>query len=160
MEKFRSYDRFIQLAKSEKKYTYEEAKETFLASLDKYYTDDYKAKAKEVIAPGNVDVYPAPGKRSGAYSSGGGDVPPYILLNYKNELNDVFTLAHEAGHSVHTAYSIEAQPILKQNYTIFVAEIASTFNEHNLLDYFMDSGELSKQDKRNQYRKGGTYSNQ
>lgn len=147
LEKFRSYDRFIQLAKSEKKYTYEEAKATFIDSLNKYYSDDYKAKANKVISDGFVDVYPAPGKRSGAYSSGGGDVPPFILLNYNGGLDDVFTLAHEAGHSVHTSYSIEAQPVMNQGYTIFVAEIASTFNEHNLLDYFMEKGDISKQDK-------------
>ena len=59
----------------------------------------------------------------------------------------MFTLAHESGHSIHTLYSLENQPTLKQNYTIFVAEIASTFNEHNLLDYLLNSGELSKNDK-------------
>ena len=62
-------------------------------------------------------------------------------------MEDVFTLAHESGHSIHTLYTEEAQPVVKQNYTIFVAEIASTFNEHNLLDYLMTSGELSKNDK-------------
>lgn len=147
LEKFRSYDRFIQLAKSETKYTYEDALKLFYDSLEGLYTEDYKAKAREVTAEGYVDVYPAPGKRSGAYSSGGSDVHPYILLNYNGGLDDVFTLAHESGHSVHTLYSMEGQPILKQNYTIFVAEIASTFNEHNLLDYLMKKEDMSKNDK-------------
>ena len=146
LEKFRSYDRFVQLAKSKKKYTYQEALSLFYKSIESY-PEDYQRKAKDATGEGYVDVYPASGKRSGAYSSGGSNIHPYILLNFEGGLEDVFTLAHEAGHSVHTLYSMEGQPITKQNYTIFVAEIASTFNEHNLLDYLLNSGELSKDDK-------------
>ena len=146
LEKHRSYDRFLQLASSSKKYTYEEAKELFFKSIESM-PDTFKEKAREVTKEGYVDVYPADGKRSGAYSNGGYDFHPFILLNFMGELDDVFTLAHEAGHSIHTMFSEEAQPTLKQNYTIFVAEIASTFNEHNLLDYLLKSGTLSKEDK-------------
>ena len=146
LDKFRSYDRFVQLAHSEKTYTYEEARELFFDSI-KRFPEDFQAKCHDVSSDGYVDVYHNPGKRGGAYSSGGENIHPYILLNYNGELNDVFTLAHESGHSVHTLYSMEAQPVIKQNYTIFVAEIASTFNEHNLLDYLMESGTLSKNDK-------------
>ena len=146
LDHHRSYDRFLSLAKSEKKYTYEEAKEIFFDSI-KDYPEDYQKKAQDVLAEGYVDVYPRSGKRTGGYSSGSANVHPYILLNSNGDLEDVFTLAHEAGHSVHTLYSEEAQPLVKQDYTIFVAEIASTFNEHNLLDYFRKSKSLSKNDK-------------
>lgn len=146
LDHHRSYDRFVQLAKSEKKYTYEEAQQLFFDSIENF-PEDFKEKAREVSKPGFVDVYNNPGKRTGAYSTGGENIHPYILLNFNGELEDVFTLAHESGHSIHTLYSMEGQPLIKQGYTIFVAEIASTFNEHNLLDYLMGSGTLSKNDK-------------
>lgn len=89
------------------------------------------------------DRYPNRGKQSGAFSAGGYDGPPYILMNYKpTVLNDVFTLAHEAGHSMHTWHSVRHQPYEYYNYTIFVAEVASTFNEqllsHHLLEHAAD----------------------
>lgn len=146
LEKHRSYDRFLQLAKSEKKYTYEEAKELFYDSI-KGFPEDYQKKAHEVTKDGYVDVFPHAGKRTGAYSTGGANIHPYILLNFEGTLDDVFTLAHESGHSIHTLYSEESQPLSKQGYTIFVAEIASTFNEHNLLDYLLKRNDLSKNDK-------------
>ncbi len=146
LEKFRSYDRFLQLAKSKKKYTFEEAQALFFDSI-KEFPADFQEKAKEVNRDGFVDVYPGPGKRTGAYSNGGANFHPFILLNFNGELSDVFTLAHESGHSIHTLYSEEAQPLMTQDYTIFVAEIASTFNEHNLLDYLLKSGTLSKEDQ-------------
>lgn len=146
LEKHRSYDRFLSLAKAEKTYTYEEARDLFFASISAL-PQDFQDKAHEVLREGFVDVDPAPGKRTGAYSNGGYDFHPYILLNFQGELDDAFTLAHEAGHSIHTLYSEEAQETLKQNYTIFVAEIASTFNEHNLLDYLLQGDSLSKNDR-------------
>lgn len=146
LEHHRSYDRFLQLAESEARYTYEEAKDIFFDSL-KEFPEDYQQKAREVLKPGYVDVYPADGKRTGAYSSGGQGIHPIILLNFIGNLEDVFTLAHESGHSMHTLYADESQPLMTSNYTIFVAEIASTFNEHNLLDYFLKKKGLSKNDK-------------
>lgn len=146
LEKHRTYDRFLEMAKSEKKYTYQEAKDLFFKSIEKFGSD-FENKAHEVLKDGYVDVYESLGKVSGAYSSGGNGIHPFILLNFNSTLDSVFTLAHESGHSIHTLYSLENQPTLKQNYTIFVAEIASTFNEHNLLDYLLNSGELSKNDK-------------
>ena len=146
LTKHRSYDRFIQLAHSDKKYSYDEAKEIFYKSIAGF-PSDFQNKAHEVTKEGYIDVFEHEGKRSGAYSTGGENIHPYILLNFDSALDDIFTLAHESGHSIHTLYTMENQPILKQNYTIFVAEIASTFNEHNLLDYFIKSGNLSKDEK-------------
>ena len=146
LEKHRSYDRFLELAKSEKHYTFPEAQALFFESI-KRFPEDFQTKAHEVNKEGYIDVYPHDGKRTGAYSNGGADIHPYILLNFEGELDDVFTLAHESGHSIHTLYSEESQPLAKQGYTIFVAEIASTFNEHNLLDYLLSRSDLSKNDK-------------
>ena len=146
LSKYHTYDRFMQLAKSDKKYSYEEAKELFFESV-KCFPEDFQEKAHEVLKEGFVDVNEKPGKRSGAYSSSQPGLHPFILLNYDNTLSDVFTVAHEAGHSIHSLYADEAQPESLQGYTIFVAEIASTFNEHNLLDYLMQSKELSKDEK-------------
>ena len=146
LEKHRSYDRFVELAKSDKKYSYEEARDLFYKSIENY-SEDYQAKAHEVTKEGYVDVFAKAGKRTGAYSTGGNGVHPFILLNFNGTLDDVFTLAHESGHSVHTMYADESQPTMKQGYTIFVAEIASTFNEHNMLDYLLSSGTLDKKSK-------------
>ncbi len=142
----RSYDRFLQLAKSNKNITYEEGLDLFYKSIERFPLD-FQNKAREVSKEGRIDVYPSEGKRTGAYSNGGGGVKPHILLNFLGKLDDAFTIAHESGHSIHTLYSMETQPLLKQNYTIFVAEIASTFNEHNLLDYLLKQDNLSKEDK-------------
>lgn len=146
LEKYHTYDRFLELARSDKKYTYEEARDIFYKSIE-WYPEDYKQKAYEATKEGYVDVNIKPAKRGGAYSTGGSNIHPFILLNFDGRLDDVFTLAHESGHSVHTLYSEEAQPLGKQDYTIFVAEIASTFNEHNLLDYLLKSPTLNKNDK-------------
>ena len=141
-----SYDRFLPLAHSDKQYSFEEAKHLFWESI-KDCPQDFQDKAHEVLREGFVDVYESDGKRSGAYSSGQANLHPYILLNYANTLDDVFTVAHESGHSTHTLYAQEAQPANLQGYTIFVAEIASTFNEHMLLDYLMKSSSLNKDEK-------------
>lgn len=140
-----SYDRFLALASSNRKYSYEEAKELFFASI-KNCPADFQDKAHRALEEGFVDVYARDGKASGAYSSGQIDLHPFILLNYSNTLDDVFTVAHEAGHSIHTMYA-QSQPPALQNYTIFVAEIASTFNEHMLLDYLMESKDATKEEK-------------
>ena len=146
LEEHYTYDRFLELAHSNKKYSYEEAKEIFFDAI-KQFPQDFQDKAKDVLKEGFVDVYEQDGKRSGAYSSSMSNLHPFILLNYNNTLDDVFTVAHEAGHSIHSMYSAEAQPSALQNYTIFVAEIASTFNEHVLLDYFMNKPSTTKEEK-------------
>ena len=110
-------------------YTYPEAVEEVLASvavLGKEYTDVLRRGLTE---RGWVDVYPGRGKRSGAYSAGCYDTEPYMLLNFMGKLDDVSTLAHEAGHSMHTYFSNRANTPQDAHYTIFVAEVASTVNE-------------------------------
>ncbi|MCR5740924.1 MAG: oligoendopeptidase F [Gammaproteobacteria bacterium] len=147
LKRYHTYDRFLNLAgPSDKKYSYEEAKELFYDSI-KRFDDEFQGFAHEVTKDGYVDVLPSQGKRGGAYSNSVPGVHPIILLNFGGTLNDVFTLAHESGHSTHTMFSQKYQPLETESYTIFVAEIASTFNEHNLLDYLLNKGELSKSEK-------------
>lgn len=146
LKTYHTYDRFLELAHSNKEYTYEEAKELFFTSISKF-PKDFQEKAHEVLKDGFVDVEERLGKRTGAYSSGVANLHPFILLNYDNTLDSVFTVAHEAGHSIHSMYAQEAQPTMLQDYTIFVAEIASTFNEHTLLDYFLTLPNATKEEK-------------
>ena len=136
----------MKLASSNKKYTYDQAKELFFDSI-KVFPQDFQDKARLALEEGFVDVYEKEGKRSGAYSSSVVNSRPFILLNYTDSLEDVFTVAHESGHSIHSLYAAEAQPASLQDYTIFVAEIASTFNEHRLLDYLIESGKATKEEK-------------
>ena len=146
LEKYHTYDRFLTLAKSDKKYSYEESRELFFEAI-KWLPEDFNEKAKEVLREGFVDVLESEGKRSGAYSSSMANLHPFILLNHDGTLDSAFTVAHEAGHSIHSMYAAENQPTMLQNYTIFVAEIASTFNEHALLDYFLGSSDATKDEK-------------
>ncbi len=141
-----TYDRFLQLEKDDKEYSFDDAKELFFNSI-KNFPEDFQAKAHEVLRDGFVDVFEQPGKRTGAYSSSMPNLHPFILLNFSKTLSDVFTVAHEAGHSMHSMYASETQPTSLQNYTIFVAEVASTFNEHNLLDYIIKESDASKKEK-------------
>ncbi|MDT8337216.1 MAG: M3 family oligoendopeptidase, partial [Candidatus Izemoplasmatales bacterium] len=146
LEEYHTYDRFLELAKSDKEYEFQEAKELFFNSI-KHLPKNFKEKAEDVLKDGFVDVFEQTGKRTGAYSSSMPNLHPYILLNYSKTLGDVFTVAHEAGHSIHSMYAAETQPSTLQNYTIFVAEVASTFNEHNLLDYIINESKATKNEK-------------
>ncbi|XFA99549.1 oligoendopeptidase F [Candidatus Izemoplasma sp. B36] len=146
LSKTHTYDRFLQLAKDSKEYSFEDAKELFFNSI-KHFPSDFQDKAHDVLKTGFVDVLEKSGKRTGAYSSSMPNLHPYILLNFSKTLSDVFTVAHEAGHSIHSMFASEAQPTSLQNYTIFVAEVASTFNEHNLLDYIIKESKASKEEK-------------
>ncbi len=115
-------------------YTYEEAKKLVLDAM-KPLGGDYCRVVAEAFEKRWIDVYPSPGKRSGAYSNGGAyDVHPYILLNYNDQYEDVSTLAHELGHTMQSYYSNKNQPYPTADYPIFVAEVASTFNEALLID--------------------------
>jgi oligoendopeptidase F len=134
LDTYHTYDRFLKLANSDKKYNYEEARSMFFESI-KDLAPEFVKNEKAALDEGYVDVLPKDGKRTGAYSSGFYGWHPFILLNHDETLDSVFTLAHEAGHSAHTIFSNEAQPMAVADYTIFVAEIASTFNEHVLSDY-------------------------
>ena len=146
LDEYHTYDRFLTLASSDKKYSYETSCELFFEAI-KWLPVDFKEKACEVLRDGFVDVLEREGKRSGAYSSSMANLHPFILLNHDETLDSAFTVAHEAGHSIHSMYAAENQPTMLQNYTIFVAEIASTFNEHALLDYFLGSSDATKDEK-------------
>lgn len=146
LEQHRTFDRFMPLAEGSSKFSYDQAKTMFFQAID-HLDEDFKAKAHDALKEGFVDVQEKDGKRTGAYSSSSLNNHPYILLNYNETLGDVFTVAHEAGHSMHSLFSAEHQEEPTQNYTIFVAEIASTFNEHLLLDHFIANNQGSKEDK-------------
>ena len=146
LDKHHTYDRFMNLESGKTKFTYEQGKDLFFKSIKKY-SQEFQDKAHSALEDGYVDVYEQDGKQTGAYSWGALNEHPYILLNFDDTLNSVFTLAHEAGHSMHSLFSEESQPIATQNYTIFVAEIASTFNEHNLLDYIIENSDATREDK-------------
>lgn len=146
LEKHHTYDRFMNLESGNTKFTFEEGLDLFFKSIEKY-SKEFQDKAHSALENGYIDVYEQDGKQTGAYSWGAINEHPYILLNFDDTLNSVFTLAHEAGHSMHNLFSMENQPVATQNYTIFVAEIASTFNEHNLLDYFIENSKGTTEDK-------------
>jgi len=117
---------------------YEEAVEVCIKAL-KPLGQEYGRILKQGLLGGWVDRYENRGKRSGAYSSGCYDSPPFILLNYEeHNINSLYTLIHEAGHSMHSYYSKEYQPYVDHDYTIFVAEVASTFNEDLLSRYLLE----------------------
>ena len=124
---------------------YESAKEMVLNSLEPLGSD-YVEIVKRAYEDRWIDVYENQGKRSGAYSFGAYDSKPYILLNYQETLDDVFTLTHEMGHSMHSYYTRAHQPYVYGNYSIFVAEVASTTNEALLNDYLLKTIE-GKQEK-------------
>ncbi|MGO3732212.1 MAG: oligoendopeptidase F [Vagococcus sp.] len=118
------------------KYTYEEAKEITLSGLAPL-GEDYLNIVKEAFDDRWIDVIENKGKRSGAYSSGSYDTKPYILLNWHDSLNHLYTLVHEMGHSVHSYYTRQTQPYVYGDYSIFLAEIASTTNENLLTEYLL-----------------------
>ena len=136
LDELRHYDVYVPLIKSvETKTTYEEAVEicrAALSPLGKEYTD----RLCDGLLNGWADRYENVGKRSGAFSSGCYVGAPYILLNYNEEnIRDVFTMAHEGGHSMHSWYSVHNNPFMCYEYTIFEAEVASTFNEELVFEY-------------------------
>lgn len=128
----------------EKEYIFEEAKEIVKRGLAPL-GEDYQALLQEGFDNRWIDVYENEGKRTGAYSWGAYGMHPYVLLNYNNTLNNVFTLAHEMGHALHSWHSDHAQNYLNAGYRIFVAEVASTCNEalliHDLMDRTQDETE-------------------
>lgn len=127
------YDVSVPLVPFDTRYPYRDARDTLVASVAPL-GDEYQARVTRALAGGWVDVYENEGKRSGAYSAPVYGVHPYVLLNYTETLDDVFTLAHELGHSMHTVYAHETQPFIYSGYSIFVAEVPSTLSEALLLD--------------------------
>ncbi len=126
------------IADASRKIPYEEAKETILKALAPL-GEDYIQLLQEGFDNRWIDVYENEGKRSGAYSAGAYGVHPYVLMNYSDSLDSMFTLAHEMGHSLHTHYSNTTQPYFYSHYKIFVAEVASTCNEILLMEYLLEN---------------------
>lgn len=148
LDELRHYDVYVPLVKSvAMHHSYEEAVEicrNALSPLGKEYTD----RLCNGLLNGWVDRYENVGKRSGAFSSGNYIGDPYILLNYDaNDIRDVFTMAHEGGHSMHSWYSVHNNPFLSYDYTIFEAEVASTFNEELVFEYLLKNAKTEDEKK-------------
>lgn len=136
ISEYHYYDNQIKIVDYKKEFTYENAKDIVLESVLPL-GKEYQNNLSTAISEGWLDVFETPNKRSGAYSLNIYDVHPYMLLNFNGTLDSVFTLAHELGHTLHSMYSTKAQPYATHDYTIFVAEVASTFNEKLLLDHML-----------------------
>ena len=129
LDELHIYDIYTPMIKVDKQdYSFEEAKNLVLDTIS-IFGEEYKENALKAFNEKWIDVYNNKGKRSGAYSSGFYDTAPYMLLNFENRINDVFTLAHELGHSMHTYFSCKNNSYNNSGYKIFVAEVASTVNE-------------------------------
>lgn len=137
LETLHEYDLGVPLFKEgEFQFSYDEACEILLEAFAPL-GPDYVATVKQGIEDGWIDVHENAGKRSGGYSNGVYDTPPYILLNWADQLGDTFTLAHELGHSMHSWLAVHNQPYVYGDYPIFTAEVASTFNELLLMDHLL-----------------------
>ena len=147
LDELHLYDIYTPIVKEfDKKYPYEDAKETVLKALS-ILGEDYISTLEKGLNNNWVDVYPTPAKRTGGYSGGSYDTEPYILLNYQEKYDDMSTLAHEAGHSMHSYYTRISNPYQYGNYSIFVAEVASTTNEILLAKYLLKTSD-NKEEKR------------
>ncbi|MBW9144537.1 oligoendopeptidase F [Clostridium sp. CM027] len=137
LDEIHMYDLYVPIVDAvQDSIEYEDAVKLALDGI-KPLGQEYLNIFKEGISEGWVDVFENKGKRSGAYSSGCYDSMPYVLLNYNHQLNDVSTLAHEMGHSIHSYYSRKNQPYIYSEYELFCAEVASTTNECLLIDYLI-----------------------
>lgn len=133
------YDLYVPLTdKFDMDIPYDKAQDIILEAL-KPLGEEYLKVIKSAFDEGWIDVYDNEGKKGGAYSWGSYDSHPYILMSYKNDLNSLFTLVHELGHSVHSHYSRTSQPFLYSDYKIFVAEVAFTLNELLLINYLLEN---------------------
>ncbi len=138
LDTYHLYDGSIPIYKNDKSYPYEDSLALVLDSVAPLGAD-YGAKYRKFMSGKQVDVYENEGKRSGAYVSGIYGVGPYMLLNHNDTMKEMFTLAHEGGHAMHTILAFETQPFVTADYTIFVAEVASTINERFLLNKMLES---------------------
>ncbi|MGI6705998.1 MAG: oligoendopeptidase F [Clostridia bacterium] len=138
LDEIHMYDLYVSMVKDyEMKVPYQEAKEMVKKGLEPL-GEDYGRHLSEGLENGWVDVYENRGKTGGAYSWGAYGTHPYVLLNYQDNLDNVFTLAHEMGHALHSYYSNENQPYINAGYKILVAEVASTVNEALLMAYMLE----------------------
>ena len=136
LKTYHPYDGLVPIVKFDTTYSYDDITKWVIAA-DKPLGKDYEKKIAEAFKGGWIDVYENPGKSSGAFSTDVYGVHPYILLNYQGTLEDIFTVAHETGHSIHSLYADENQPISTAGYSILVAEVASTLDEALMLDYML-----------------------
>ena len=145
VDELHMYDVYVPIVKDyEVKYTIEEAKELVLKAVEPLGAN-YVRLLEKAFAARWIDVVENEGKRSGAYSSGMYGVHPFVLLNFNGTLDNVFTLAHEMGHAMHSYFSNEAQNFLDSRYKIFVAEVASTTNEVLLMEYMLKNARDNKE---------------
>ncbi len=137
LDELHMYDLCTPIVKDvDRKMPYEKAKETVISALQPL-GKEYIEKLKEGLDGGWIDIYENEGKRSGAYAWGAYGCHPYVSLNYDDTINSMFTLAHEMGHAMHSNYTWSTQPYVYGDYTIFVAEVASTVNEALLMEYLL-----------------------
>ena len=145
LDKINMYDLYVPLTENfDMEIPYEKAQEIILEAL-KPLGEEYLENVKKAFAEGWIDVYGNEGKQGGAYSWGSYDSKSYILMSYKDDLNSLFTLIHEMGHSMHSFYSKNNQPYLYSGYKIFVAEVASTLNELLLINYLLKNAESKEE---------------
>ena len=145
LEKIHMYDLYVPLTENfDIKIPYEKAQDIILNAL-KPLGEEYLSIIKNAFEEGWIDVYENEGKQGGAYSWGSYDSHPYILMNYHDDLNSLFTLIHELGHSVHSYYSRSNQEYLYSGYKIFVAEVASTLNELLLINYLLENSQSKEE---------------
>lgn len=145
LDKINMYDLYVPLTENfDMQISYEKAQEIILEAL-KPLGEEYLENVKKAFAEGWIDVYGNEGKQGGAYSWGSYDSKSYILMSYKDDLNSLFTLIHEMGHSMHSFYSKNNQPYLYSGYKIFVAEVASTLNELLLINYLLKNAESKEE---------------
>ena len=137
VDRYQLFDIFVPLVEHEARYPYDDVG-GWIADSVASLGDEYQTRVREAFAGRWIDVFENAGKRSGAYSAPVYGAHPYMLLNYNETLDAVFTLAHEMGHSMHTLLSHQAQPFVYAGYTIFVAEVPSTLSEALFLDYMLE----------------------
>jgi oligoendopeptidase F len=138
------FDAFVPLVEHDVRYPYDDVLDWIVQAVAAL-GPEYQARVRRAFSERWIDVYENQGKRSGAYSAPVYGANPYMLMNYNDTLDAVFTLAHELGHSMHTMLSHETQPFVYAGYTIFVAEVPSTLNEALLLDYMLDRAKTAEE---------------